>query len=756
MLRESLSHGWLFSRGGDDGFESVIIPHDGMLGAPRSAGAPSGSAQGYFEGGTYTYRRAICAKRRGGCVLLEFEGVYRDAVVRLDGRTVASHGYGYVPFVVDVSRELADGAPHSLEVSCSNAQQPDSHWYTGAGIYRPAWLWEGPRDCHVAPWDVRVQTVSAKPARVRVRVDVPAGTDVHVEVFDGDTLLGTGSGASPVIELGGAEPWSDERPNLYLCRVTCGRDGASNQAEVRFGIRDVSVLPGEGLRVNGREVLLRGGCVHQDLGVLGSAAFDDAEYRRVELTKKAGYNAIRSAHNPANRALLDACDELGVYVLDEAWDMWFQHKGGHDYAGSWRGGWRKDIDAMVSRDFNHPCVIGYSIGNELSEPVMQGGMEVAREVVERVRRDDSSRFVTCGFNLVIAAMSKSGHGLYDGAEKDQGETEGQTRLQGMSSTAFNMLQNLSSKGTDMVARSRYADKVSSPFFDLLDVAGYNYGTSRYEKDARLHPKRVIMGTKTPPGDIYRNWQLVKRLPNVIGDFMRTAWDYLGEAGLGAWTCEPDGRSFDKPYPWLLADTGAFDILGNPNGELFLARAAWGLDAQPQICVRPLNRTGRVARNRWRSTDALPSWGWKGCEGRTAHVEVYSSAESVALLLNGEPVGTRRVCSGVARFECEYQPGTVTAVALDGSGREVGRSSIASADAARLSATVQDHAGPGRLAFVSIDLADADGNIESNADARIEVDVEGGVLLGLGSARLRSEGCSSHTGARPTLDMRLPS
>ncbi len=130
---------------------------------------------------------------------------------------------------------------------------------------------------------------------------------------------------------------------------------------------------------------------------------------------------------------------------------------------------------------------------------MQGGMEVAREVVERVRRDDSSRFVTCGFNLVIAAMSKSGHGLYDGAEKDQGETEGQTRPQGMSSTAFNMLQNLSSKGTDMVARSRYADKVSSPFFDLLDVAGYNYGTSRYEKDARLHPKRVIMGTKTPPG-----------------------------------------------------------------------------------------------------------------------------------------------------------------------------------------------------------------------------------------------------------------
>ncbi|MDO5392593.1 MAG: DUF4982 domain-containing protein [Eubacteriales bacterium] len=248
------------------------------------------------------------------------------------------------------------------------------------------------------------------------------------------------------------------------------------------------------------------------------------------------------------------------------------------------------------------------------------------------------------------------------------------------------------------ADSDEADEAISPALDCLDIAGYNYASGRYAMDGEKHPNRVIFGSETFPQDIAKNWKLVKKYPYLIGDFMWTAWDYIGEVGLGAWSDEPDTANFNKPYPWLLGGAGAIDLLGNPGGEVMLARAAWDVSDQPEIAVRPVNMDAeQTLRTAWRGTNSIPSWSWRGCEGRTAQVEVYSTAKEVELLLNDNSVGRKEPVEFCASFEVEYAAGKLEAVAYD-----------------------------------------ENGIVESNADEKIKVIVSGGELLGFGSANPRSE------------------
>ena len=704
------------------GGRPVTLPHDAMLHGDRSADAPSGSGGAFFPGGRYRYEKRF-SRPQAEHVLLQFEGVYKNARVYLNDRLAGGTAYGYLPFFIDADSFLVDGE-NVIRVDCENLDQPDSRWYSGAGIYRPVWLWTGPSGS-IAPESIRVSTVSLDPAVIRV--------ESREEIcFTVDGISGRGTDFT--LSIPDAKLWSEDSPALYTARVTNGFD----EAEVSFGIRKISWST-KGLFVNGRETLLRGGCLHHDHGILGAATYDESEFRRVKKLKDAGFNAIRSAHNPCSRALLDACDRLGMYVMDEGWDMWYSHKNPYDYASCWRDNCTSDLEAMVQRDFNHPSVLMYSIGNEVTEPGRDEGVQTAKALVDTLHRLDPTRPVTAGINLVILVGSALGKSFYDEDGGAENAIPGAGDV-GMDSTKFNEIAATVGSGMNQGAVGEEADRITSPVLDVLDIAGYNYASGRYRLEKEAHPDRVVVGSETFPQDLPQNWAMVRELPYLIGDFMWTAWDYLGEAGIGAWAYTPDGAGFNKPYPWLLADTGAFDILGNPTGELFWAGAVWGRLDKPMICVQPVNHDVTPAKAAWRGTNAIPGWAWQGCEGRRATVEVYTDAARVELLLNGSSVAGKAVEDCRAVFEVPYAPGTLTAVSYDAQGNVLGRSVLCSARGALhvgMHPEVQE-ARPGQIVYVPVTIEDADGTVERNADRRLSIRVENGTLLGFGSADPRTE------------------
>ncbi len=714
MIRFDFNAGWTCNG------KTVNVPHDAMLEAGRKADAPGGSAVGFFQGGKYTYEKRFTLPTdwAGKNVKLQFEGVYKNAKVSVNGKLLGGVPYGYIPFWIDCG-VLTEGE-NIITVECENENQPDSRWYTGAGIYRPVWAWVGDG---LTSEDVRIKTVSINPAVISVTAK---GSPMQAEILDGGKVVASGCGE---MEVPNAKLWSDENPHLYTCRVA--------DQEIKFGIREVK-WSNKGLFINGKETKLRGGCVHHDSGILGAATYDESEWRRVKILKDAGYNAIRSSHNPCSRAMLDACDYYGMYMMDESWDMWFHHKCPYDYAHYWKENHMADLKAMVDRDYNHPSVIMYSIGNEVSEPAKAEGIEATKAMVAYLHELDSSRPVTGGFNLMIIANAAKGKGIYDD-EKGGRKENNDNQFNGMNSTMFNFITNMVGTGMNKSANSKQADAAVSPCMDALDMAGYNYASGRYPLDGKLHPDRLIYGSETFPQDIAKNWAMVKENPYLIGDFMWTAWDYLGEAGLGAWAYTSDGKGFNKPYPWLLADCGAFDILGNPNAEMYHAAAVWGCLEVPAITVQPVNHPGVTpAKGAWRGSNALPSWSWKGCDGNKAIVEIYFDCAKVELILNGKSLGKKAAKGSKTVFKTKYASGKIEAIAYDAAGREIARNTLESAKAAEVHIQPEKlEAKVGQILYVPITIGDGS-IVEHNADKKLTVTVENGELLAFGSANPRTE------------------
>ena len=717
MKKIRFNENWIYNG------KTVSLPHDAMPEAGRKSDSPGGSASGFFVGGEYIYEKKFTAPKEwaGRHILLQFEGVYKNSTVYVNGKAAGGAAYGYIPFFVCLDGLLEYGRENTVRVVADNKDLPNARWYTGGGIYRPVWLWEGAADA-IEPESVQISTVSIDPAVIRVQS--PKIVTVTVGAV-------SGSGTDFTLTVPEAKLWSEDAPNLYTAHVTNGSDSE----DIRFGIRKVT-WDKTGLYVNGKRTLLRGGCVHHDNGLLGAAAYDGAEYRRVKIMKEAGYNAIRSAHNPCSRAMLEACDELGVYMMDETWDMWFHHKSKFDYASDWCEHHENDIRALVKRDFNHPSVILYSIGNEVSEPAKDEGVEAVRRMTELIHSLDPNRAVTGGFNLMIISSAKKGKGIYDD-EQGGRKNDGDNKMQGMNSTMYNFIASMVGTGMNKSASSKSADLATSPALDLLDVAGYNYASGRYPLEGKAHPDRIIFGSETFPQDIAKNWDMVKKYPYLVGDFMWTAWDYLGEAGIGAWAYTDDGRRFNKPYPWLLADCGAIDILGNPGVPVALAQAAWGLDRTPWVGVQPVNHPGvKVSKSTWRGSNAIASWAWHGCEGNKAVVEIYSSAPVVELWLNGKKLGRKKTKLCKATFKTKYAAGKLEAVSYGADGRELGRTVLSSAqEKLHIETSVEAY---GDLKYIAVSLADGNGTIECNADEELTVKVEGGELLGFGSANPRTE------------------
>lgn len=735
---------WEFSADGSLNWETIRLPHDAMILEQRRPDVEGGAEVAYFPGGSYVYRTTWQADEEPAAfAALRFEGVQGEATVSVNGEPVGSIRSGYTEFQLPIEDRIVWGAANEIVVEVDNSLQPASRWYPGSGLYRPVSLILRPA-VHFVRDGLRLRTLETAQDVATVEVhyelsDQSLTAVVVVELLDGGLVVASGEalGGVGTITMSVPRPslWTADNPYLYglTARIQSG-DVVLDERRERVGLRTISVDSRKGLQINGGTVLLRGACIHHDNGILGAATHRAAEYRRIRLLKKAGFNAVRSAHNPMSRHLLDACDELGMYVLDELADYWVVSKSRHDFAGRFRQTWAQDADAMVEKDRNRPSVIMYAAGNEIPETAKPEGITLTREITEYLHRLDPDRPVTLAINLFLNTLVSLDKSPY----KETSSTEGESSMAG--STEANVMINQIGRMMDVVSKLPRADKASREAFAEVDVAGYNYGLGRYKKDLRAYPDRVILGSETLPGDVARAWHLVEENTAVIGDFVWAGWEYLGEAGVAVWV--PGKRAgLSKPYPHILAGPGMFDLTGQPDITLRLAQAAWGHLNAPAIGVRPLDRSGvPMVRSAWRATDAVESWSWQGCDGRKAAIEVYSGDDHVVLYINGRRVGRRRAGRRrgyVARFSAPYEPGNLTAVGYR-RGIEVSRTTLRSAtgplELRMVSETDRITVDGNDLIFSEIAITDNSGSVEMLADEQIHLDVTGpGELVGFGTA-----------------------
>lgn len=744
MKPTPLLTGWTCRHLGDTApGKSVTLPHDAMLAEPRTALSAGGTNTGWYEGYDYEYRRTLTVPENelADTHILEFEGVYHNAEVWLNGQKAAFRPYGYTNFYVDCAPYLHAGE-NELRVIARNADQPNSRWYSGAGIYRPVQLWTA-RGVHIALNGVKIRTLALDPAVVEVRVKTTAPGTVRLTVDDLPAVQQESDGEAVfTLTLDNARLWTPETPNLYTCRVSF----ADDEVTETFGVRKVA-WGTDGFLLNGKRYIIQGACIHHDNGLLGAVCDPDAVARKVRLLKENGYNAIRSAHNPCSKALLAECDRQGMLVMDEYIDHWYIHKTEHDYVDYFNEWWRQDLTDMVEKDYNHPCVVLYSTGNEVSETAQKRGIALTKEMTDFLHGLDDSRPVTCGVNIFFNFLSSIGFGVYsdekakkeaERAEKAKQRGEKAAKKKAVGSQFFNNLAGL--LGDEFMKRGATlhgCDVKTRDAFANMDIAGYNYGIYRYKHDLKKYPQRLILGSETFCNDAYKFRELAKQEPRLVGDFVWAGMDYLGEVMVGSWEYADYAETFDGGPGWVSAGSGRIDLTGKPLGEALYTRVALEADNGPYIAVCPVNHTGdRHSPSAWKMTNAMPSWSWTGCEERKANVEVYARAARVELVLNGHTVGSKTLKNDcLARFSIPYESGTLEAVSYDAADHKIGRCKLQSAGGTtRLTLDAEEPAvKPGHLCYIRLRYTDENGITKPLARGSVQVQVRGGTLVGLGSA-----------------------
>ena len=728
MKATPLLTGWTCRHLGDTApGKTVTLPHDAMLAEPRTALSAGGTNTGWYEGYDYEYRRTLTVPENemADTHILEFEGVYHNAEVWLNGQKAAFRPYGYTNFYVDCAPYLHAGE-NELRVIARNADQPNSRWYSGAGIYRPVQLWTA-RGAHITLNGVKIRTLSLDPAVVEVRVKTTAPGTVRLTVDDLPAVQQESDGEAVfTLTLDNARLWTPETPNLYTCRVSF----ADDEVTETFGVRKVA-WGTDGFLLNGKRYIIQGACIHHDNGLLGAVCDPDAVARKVRLLKENGYNAIRSAHNPCSKALLAECDRQGMLVMDEYIDHWYIHKTEHDYVDYFNDWWHQDLTDMVEKDYNHPCVVLYSTGNEVSETAQKRGIALTKEMTDFLHGLDDSRPVTCGVNIFFNFLSSIGFGVYsdekakkeaERAEKAKQRGEKAAKKKAVGSQFFNNLAGL--LGDEFMKRGATlhgCDVKTRDAFANMDIAGYNYGIYRYKHDLKKYPQRLILGSETFCNDAYKFRELAKQEPRLVG-----SWEYADYA-----------ETFDGGPGWVSAGSGRIDLTGKPLGEALYTRVALEADNGPYIAVCPVNHTGdRHSPSAWKMTNAMPSWSWTGCEERKANVEVYARAARVELVLNGHTVGSKTLKNDcLARFSIPYESGTLEAVSYDAADHEIGRCKLQSAGSTtRLTLDAEEPTvKPGHLCYIRLRYTDENGITKPLARGSIQVQVRGGTLVGLGSA-----------------------
>lgn len=715
MKKHLFDNDWLFDLGdagepgkncNDASWRRLDLPHDWTIELPRGKDNPAGAAGGYVIEGVGWYRKHFHAPRAWGDqrVLVEFEGVYRDAEVWLNGRPLGVHPYGYTTFALDLTSCLELDADNVLAVRVNNTPHGHTRWYSGSGIYRHVWLLTAPR-VHVAHWGLAVTTpkITDKAAVVQARTTVenrtdtdralvvrwravgPTGRTVAKGESRGKVQAGATAEFKQRLNVRAPKLWSPDRPDLYRMETEVheGRTRLDGDSTT-FGIRTIAFNAEQGFVLNGRPLKMRGGCVHHDCGPLGAASIDRAEERKVEVLKASGFNAVRCAHNPPAPAFLDACDRLGMLVMDEAFDGWRLHKerNFHDYHRYFDKWWREDLDSMVLRDRNHPSIVVWSIGNEVEERGLPEGAAIAAMLAARVRELDPTRPVTAGVCDIwgVSAWERA-----------------------------------------------------DPLFAQLDVCGYNYRLDVYRPDHGRFPKRVILATESFPSPqfAFDYWRAVEDLPWVAGDFVWTALDYLGEAGIGHDLLEGDRLPLKIGWPYTLANCGDLDICGGKRPQSYYRDVLWKRAEAPYLGVRaPVPEGRRAVASLWGWVDLQESWSWAGCEGKTLAVEVYFDCDEIELFLNGRSVG--RAPAGLeakhrALFDVAFEPGELKAVAIR-AGKAVAETALITAGAPRALRLTADRsrirADRNDLAYVTVELCDRKGRPVPDGADSVRFAVEG--------------------------------
>ena len=703
----------------------------------------------------------ICGKK----IILEFESVYHNAEVYINDKKAAFRPYGYTNFYVDLEGFVDFEKENEIRVIAKNTDQPNSRWYSGTGIYRPVYLWVG-EEKHIPLNGVRIRTLSFMPAVIEVTVKTTGDGPVKAEIYDGEKRViseetqAIKNTAVFRIEIPDAKLWSCTHPNLYTCRALFGED----VCEETFGVRLLEYNPTVGLAINGERVILRGACIHHDNGLLGACAFPEAEERKVRILKENGYNALRSAHYPCSKAILDACDRLGMLMMDEYVDVWYIHKTEHDYANYMTDWWQQDLKDMVEKDYNHPCVIMYSTGNEVSETAQKKGIELTGKMTDYINQMDGTRPVTCGINIFFNFLSSIGFGVYsDDKAKKNAEAAAKKAAEAAAKKAAEEKKRQDGKKKKPVGSEFYntlacmmgdrfmkcgatlypCDVKTRDAFANMDVAGYNYGIYRYKHDLKKYPNRLILGSETFYKDAYAFYELAKKHPRIIGDFVWAGMDYIGEVGEGCAEYSDYNFAGEKPATRMTGGNGRIDLLGKPRAEAAYTRVAFDREKGPFMAVMPVYQKEKLRITGWQLTKALESWSWRGCAGMTTTVEVYARAATVELFVNGKSAGKKQMPKKNCRtvFQIAYEDGEIAAVSYDEHGKTIGKQTMRTAGPETILQVKPetDFAKPEGLVFIPLQYTDENGIWKPMEKHCLSLSVENGTLAGLGSANAYVEG-----------------
>jgi beta-galactosidase len=712
----------------DSGWRTLNLPHDwsiedlpnqnkGEAQGPFSKASIGKASTGFTVGGIGWYRKTFTlnSSYKGKQTYIIFDGVYMDADVWLNEHHLGNHPYGYTSFSYNMSDFLNPvGKANVIVVRAKNLGK-NSRWYSGSGIYRHVWLLQV-NPVHTKIWGNYITTpeVSENKAQVivksslensssinktiAVKVDLINASGQIVATQKQSLSIPANSGVDLTQKLAVASPklWALNNPVLYKARVSLivGNKGI-DQTITPFGIRSIKFDGQKGFLLNGKVVKLKGGCIHHDLGPLGAASIDRAEERKVELLKKAGYNALRLSHNPPAPALLNACDRLGMLVLDEAFDMWELPKNPQDYHLYFKDWSQRDLTSMVLRDRNHPSVMMWSIGNEIYEAPDSSGYRNAKRLSDEVRALDPTRPVTDAIVFLPPYTKK----LWKDYE---------------------------------------------PHLGNLDVDGYNYFLDpsiyfqrdsatlhRFETERTKHPEKLYMSTEYLANAALENWDEAEKYPWFLGGFCWTAMDYIGEAGIGKSILVPESQKLPKGmmgmglfyrnnWPVFNAYCGDLDLIGDKKAESYYKNVVWRNSKVELLVHRPIPDGQKEVVATWGMPDELKSWTWPGYEGKKMTVDVYTRSKTVRLELNGKVVAEQSVPEGsiTATFRIEYQPGTLVAKSFD-NGKETGSNALATTGKPVAIRLVADRkiikADQNDLSFISVEVIDGKGNVVPSVD-----------------------------------------
>ena len=734
---------WTFYKIGHESQKQIInLPHDAMLREKRDIHSKGGSKVGFFEGGDYIYERifnVVSLENRE--VYFEFEGVYHDADISINDKNAYKQEYGYSDFVFNATRFLKAGL-NRIKVKCINSDQPNSRWYSGAGIYRNVHIYILP-STHILPRSLKVKTVDYRSGKIEVSALLNREAATQLDIFDEDNQFvcsyNLAKTTRPVytIEIPNCNLWDTDDPYLYRAVLTCG----GQKEEVFFGVRQIELEKSQGLLLNGKRTILYGCCIHSDSGLMGAETYESIEFKKAKKIKNAGYNAVRSAHNPISRDFLIACDILGLLVIDEYVDMWYIHKSAYDYAGKVKTNYEKDLFDMVEKDFSHPSVIAYSIGNEVSETVFEEGLRLTESMTTYLHNLDNTRPVTCGINMLMNGFANSPLRVYSNkkAKKDSKKIPSKPNpvLAWIGDKLYKFICLFGRNLMKLLAMFPFVDRNTKKVFARLDIAGYNYGISRYAHDLKKYPSRYILGTETFCSDANKFYTLAQNNPRIIGDFVWSGIDYLGEAGFNSWVNQNENNYLKDKSGWLTDGGGRLDILLNESFEVDLTRCAYREQEIALGVVSPYDLASPKSPSVWKFSRALRSYSFPGFENKKIQVEVYSYHSLIKVCLNNKVIRKFKNKHGknYFKFKMKYIPGKLTAESYDRDGEKCGIAILTSNHNPHFSISSDEKVGfANEPYFIHFNVVNDNNEVMPIMSEEIEiVSVTNGTLERLGNA-----------------------